>query len=67
MKLKDVSVSLVDGGKSCRLHALVTFSIPGELGKECPSPDFVRVSEASRRKMEKRLEELLAQIELPDL
>lgn len=67
MKLKNVSVSLVDGGKSCQLHAIVTFSFPGELGKESPSPGFVRVSEAARRKTQKKLEELLSQIELPEV
>lgn len=49
------------------LYVNVTMKLKGHsLDRECPFPNFTRVSEASRKRKSKELQKMLEAVEFPD-
>jgi len=61
---RTVSVSITenDGKLKCIAH----FELKGKLDHENPSPGFIRVSQKSRLKMQRAIEDVLRTIEFPE-
>jgi Ni,Fe-hydrogenase maturation factor len=64
MKPRDMSVSVVQSSSET-LSVNLTFKITGVLAKEQINSDFSKVSEKSRKDMQKALRKILEQVELP--
>ena len=62
---KNVSVSVIDYGGG-KLKCIVHFETKGKLDHESPFPGFTRVSNKSKLKMQRAIEDILKTVELPE-